>query len=211
MKNIFKIQHQGWLGITSEIISWISSPPLVGTVFFIFLVFWYSADFGQGLRWIIALSPFLIFIPLLYFALSVKLKWITDIDLSNRKERPAFLLVYTISLAIADLVLYLLKVPEKFFVYILSTLVIAIVASLITLFWKISFHTAIFASIVTAINILGGIHFWPLFLLLIPVGIARVVLKRHTIAQVVGGALVSFLITCLVFLLFGYGFWGLAL
>jgi len=208
MKRVFKIEHPGWLGVTSEIISWVFSPPLVGTVFFVFLVLWYSTDLSQGLRWFVAISPFLIFIPLVYFALAVKLGWITDIDLSNRKERPAFLFVYIISLAIAAIILYLLNVPNKFLVYVLSGLMVTIVASLITLFWKISFHTAMTASVITAINILGGVHFWPLFLLLIPIGIARVILRRHTIWQVTGGAVVAFLVTCIVFNLFGYPFWG---
>lgn len=208
MRRVFKIEHTGWLGVSSEIVSWLFSPPLVGTVFFIFLIFWYSADFSQGLRWIVAISPFLIFIPLIYFAVSVKFGWISDLDLTKREERPAFLLVFIFSLALAALVLYLLNVPNKFLVYVLSGLATTILASIITLNWKISFHTAIASSVVTAINILGGPQFWPLFLLLIPIGVARVVLKRHTIWQVIGGAIIAFLATWIVFNCFGYPFWG---
>jgi len=204
MIQAFKIKHPGWLGIGSEIISWLFSPPLVGTVFFVFLIFWYSTDLLQGFKWMIAISPFLIFIPLAYFALSVKLGWITDIDLSNRKERPAFLLVFTISLALAAIVLYFLNVPNKFLVYVLSGLAVTILDSVITLFWKISFHTAITASVIAAINILGGFRFWPMFLLLVPIAVARIILKKHTLWQVIGGAVVSFIVTALVFIAFGY-------
>ncbi|MCX6809171.1 MAG: hypothetical protein NTZ65_00215 [Candidatus Berkelbacteria bacterium] len=190
--------------VSAEIISWLFYPPLVGTVFFVFLVFWYSTDLNQGLHWLVAISPFLIFIPLIYFVISFKLGWISDIDLTDRKERPIFLSAFIVSLALASALLYLLSVPTKFFVYVFSGLVMTVVTSIITLFWKISFHTAVTTSVVTAITILGGPQFWPLFLLIPIIGWARVMLKKHTFWQVVGGALVAFVITEGVFLAFGF-------
>ena len=192
--------------IIAEIVSWTFFPPLVGTVFFIFLIFWYANDLNQGLRWMVTVSPFLIFIPLLFFAISYKLKWISDIDLSHREERPTFLAVFVVSLAVASAILYFLNVPEKFFVYAFSGFIMTAVASLITLYWKISFHTAVATSVVTAIVILGGEEFWPLYFLIPLIGWARVVLAKHTVKQVIGGALVAFFVTVLVFYLFGYRF-----
>jgi membrane-associated phospholipid phosphatase len=203
MKKITEVAERHFL---AEVISWLFFPPLVSTVFFIFLVFWYSADFNRGLHWLVVSAPFLIFVPLIFFVVSYKLKWVSDIDLSHREERPIFLAVFILSLFAAAAILYLLHVPLKFFVYVLSGLVMMIVASLITLGWKISFHTAVVTSVVTAIVILGGFRFWP-FLLLIPaVAWARVALKRHTPWQAVGGALVAFAVTASIFYLFGFRF-----
>jgi len=189
--------------LLAEIVSWAFFPPLVATVFFIFLVFWYSADLGQGVQWLVTVAPFLIVIPVIFFAVAYKLGWISDIDLSHRKERPIFLAVFIISLGVASLLLYILSVPKPFFVYAFSGLIMVIFASIITLSWKISFHTAVTTSVITAIVILGGMHFWP-FLLLVPViGWARVALKKHSIWQVIGGAFLAFAITVVIFHLFG--------
>ena len=192
--------------IIAEIFSWVFFPPLVATVFFIFLVFWYSSDLTEGFTWLITVSPFLIFVPLVFFAVSYKLGWVSDIDLSERKERPAFLVVFVVSLLVLSIVLYFLGVPEKFFVYAFSGLVMATLASIITLYWKISFHTAITSSVITAILILGGLRFWP-FIILVPlIGWSRVVLGKHSVLQVTGGSLLAFVVTYVIFYLFGYHF-----
>ncbi len=188
----------------AEIISWAFFPPLVATVFFVFLIFWYSADFSEGLKWITYVAPFLIFLPLLFFAVTYKLGWVDDLDLTNREDRPLYLVVFIISLIAALFVMYFLHLPLKFIVYTVSGLAMTIITTVITFYWKISFHTAVTTSVVTAINILGGLRFAPLFLLVPLIGWARVVLKKHTFWQVVGGFLVALAITEAVFYLFGF-------
>lgn len=190
--------------VLAEIISWGFFPPLVATVFFIFLVFWYSSDLSEGFSWLITVSPFLIFIPLIFFAVSYKLGWISDIDLTERKERPAFLVVFVASLLILSVTLYVIGVPQKFFVYAFSGLIMTTIASIITLYWKISFHTAITSSVITAILVLGGLRFWPFVILLPVIGWSRVLLGKHSVYQVTGGALLAVFITYVVFYLFGY-------
>lgn len=199
-----KLQGSECRHFLAEVVSWAFFPPLVGTVFFIFLIFWYSNDLVQGLRWIILMSPFLLFLPLIFFAVSYKLGWVSDIDLSNREERPMFLLVFVLSLAAASAVLYFIDVPTKLFVYVFSGLIMTTVTSIITLYWKISFHTAATTSVVTAINILGGLRFAPFFVLIPIIAWARIVLKKHTFNQVLGGFLVALVITGLIFYLFGF-------
>jgi len=190
--------------LLAEIISYLFFPPLVATVFFIFLIFWYAIDLGQGVQWLVTVAPFLIFIPLVFFVVAYKLRWVSDIDLSHRKERPVFLSVFIASLAVASALLYILGVPKPFFVYAFSGLIMVIFASIITLSWKISFHTAVTTSVITAIVILGGLHFWAFSLLIPVIGWARVALKKHSIWQVVGGALLAFAITTVIFQFFGF-------
>ena len=73
--------------------------------------------------------------------------------------------------------------------------------TVITLYWKISIH---------AVGVIGptmalSYAFWPwglLFILVLPPIVwSRYVLKKHTPAQLVAGALVGFVITGTVFLL----------
>ncbi len=189
--------------LIGEIVSWLFFPPFVSAVFFVFLVFWYSRDFSQGLSWLVSISPFLIFIPIAFFAVAYKLGWISDMDMSKRDERPTFLFVFIAMLLVSSIILYAIKVPLPLFAYTFSGLVMTLVTSIITLFWKISFHTAATASVVTAIAILGGLQFTPLFLLIPLIGWSRVCLKKHTVWQVVGGAAVSVTATVFVFYAFG--------
>jgi len=198
------VKEQKPIELGAEIISWLFFPPLVATVFFVFLIFWYSQDLSQGLQWLTYVAPFLIFIPLVFFALSYKLHWISDVDLTKRSERPAFLIVFTVSLAIASAIMYLLQAPEKFVIYIFSGLIMVILASIITFYWKISFHTMVTTSVVSAIVIIGGLRFWPFFLLLPIIAWARIVLKKHSLYQVIGGVFLSAAITWSVFALFGF-------
>ena len=156
----------------------------------------------------ITIAPFLIFVPLIFFTISLKLGWVSDIDLSNREERPAFLAVFIATLLIATILLYFLGAPQKLFVYAFSGLLVTVATAIVTLFWKISYHTTVTTSVVSAIAILGGLRFAWLFLLIAPVAWARVALKKHTLWQVVFGAVVAFLLTYLVFHLFGYRFLG---
>ncbi len=193
----------------AEIISWVFFPPLVATVFFVFLIFWYSADFSQGLRWIVAISPFLIFLPLIFFAVSYKFGWVSDIDFTDRRERPAFLFAFIASLAIGATISYFLHVPLKFFVYLFSGMILLIASAVISLYWKISLHTAVTSSVVTAVVILGGAEFLPLYLTVPVIGWARVHLKKHTVSQTIGGALLAFVITIVIFGLFNFNFLGL--
>jgi membrane-associated phospholipid phosphatase len=102
------------------------------------------------------------------------------------------------------MMLYYLRVPMQFFVYAFSGLVLTVITAIITLYWKISYHTAIITSVVTAVNILGGIIFWPLFLLIPIVSWARVTIKKHTLSQVTGGAIISFIVTSAIYYLFGF-------
>lgn len=189
--------------LLAEVVSWLFFPPLVSAVFFVFLIFKYSQDLSQGLGWLVMISPFILFVPMVFFAVSYKLGWITDLDMSKRDERPTFLFVFIFMLLVSSVILYWIKVPVSIFVYTFSGLVMTLATSIITLFWKISFHTAATTSVVTAITILGGWGFAYLFLLVLIIAWARVKLKKHTIWQVTGGAVVSFVTTIFVFYLFG--------
>jgi membrane-associated phospholipid phosphatase len=72
------------------------------------------------------------------------------------------------------------------------------ILSLVTLFWKISFHGATISAAATATLMVAGSSAWPMMLLVPLVGWARVRLKRHTLRQVIYGSLVGALIALLL-------------
>ena len=73
----------------------------------------------------------------------------------------------------------------------------------ITLWWKISIHASSLAGMVTFLTALYGVIVLPAFLLVAPVSWLRVVLRRHTVAQVVAGALVSVTLTSAILFIRG--------
>jgi len=73
----------------------------------------------------------------------------------------------------------------------------------ITLWWKISIHASSLAGTVTFLTALYGAIVLPAFLLVILVSWSRVVLRRHTVAQVVAGALVSITLTSAILFIRG--------
>jgi membrane-associated phospholipid phosphatase len=70
-----------------------------------------------------------------------------------------------------------------------------IVMVITTCWWKISVHAATLAGALTMLTALYGVILLPTFVLLGMVSWARVLLRRHTIAQVMMGSLVSIVLT----------------
>ena len=75
-----------------------------------------------------------------------------------------------------------------------------IVLALITLRWKISFHTATITGAVAVLCWNVGAGAAALLTLVVVIGWARVRLRRHTPAQVVAGALVAGAVSTVVIL-----------
>ena len=143
-------------------------------------------------------------IPYMAILLLYKTGKVSDLQIPKRKERLFPLLVVNICV-IAGFFALIYMQPEKLLlsVYMIYLLVLPAI-SLITLFWKISFH----ASYITLFSIVYLVVFgkWAMLtILLIPlVGWSRIKLKRHTIAQVLGGIAVIGIISLTVFYITGH-------
>jgi membrane-associated phospholipid phosphatase len=74
---------------------------------------------------------------------------------------------------------------------------------IVTLWWKISIHASSMAGAATMLTALYGTVMLPTFLLLILVSWSRVVLRRHTTAQVIAGSLLSIVLSAAIIMLRG--------
>lgn len=128
--------------------------------------------------------------PFLLLVWAIRTRHVTNLDVSNRKERIRVLGCFALFL-ILDLLLvillgnaYLVKLFLLFFLWFSGFFIV-------TLFWKISGHTSV--NTLTFLLILEwfGWNLWPILLTIPLVGWARVQRKNHTVAQVVGGVLYS--------------------
>jgi len=131
-------------------------------------------------------------IPLLSMFLLRALGLTSDFGVSKREERPKLLLPMAISFTIALVVSLLSSSALLSTVYIVLVLVF-LIGSLITFFWKISFHM-----IWSTLAIFFIIYSWQIpylyyLVLFLPfIGWSRIQLNKHTLGQVIVGFIITF-------------------
>jgi membrane-associated phospholipid phosphatase len=132
---------------------------------------------------------FVCVLPLILLLLLVRLGKVTDHHVSNRRQRAPVLIMALGSVAAGLVVLAAIHAPRSVVVMVLAIVAGIIVLAAVSPFWKISGHAAaITSSAVIAVLMLGP-AWLPLVLLVPAVGWSRVVLRAHTLAQVVAGSL----------------------
>ncbi|MET0753696.1 MAG: phosphatase PAP2 family protein [Pyrinomonadaceae bacterium] len=117
-------------------------------------------------------------------------KW-SDHDISEHSQRNNFYTIAIITVALSCLLFRFLDFPRPLLLGMIISLVLLIAAMIINLRSKISLHL-IFASYCAVSLIAVGFWVGVCFILLAGlVGWSRVILRRHTTAQVVSGALLG--------------------
>ena len=133
-----------------------------------------------------------------YFSIKLGRK---DGDIPDRTLRFKPMMIGILSYIAGTAALYLMDAPKLMTVLMLCYAIVTFVMMIITFHWKISIHS---------VGVVGpsmalAFAFWPwgmLYILLLPpIAWSRYVLKRHTPAQLVAGALTGFVITGAMFLL----------
>ena len=185
-------------------ISVLFSPYITAAIFILIITYKYAANLSQFLPWMGIAFLFGLIIPGGYVLWLIEKKVLNDIHLSDHTQRKIPFIVTGISASIGALALSLVGAAKQVVVmgtvYALNTVMVAI----LTLFWKVSVHTALFSAVITVVTILFGIQYGWFYLLLVPLCWSRIYRHRHTLNQVVGGALIAFVLTALVFWFFGY-------
>ncbi|MEU9045555.1 MULTISPECIES: hypothetical protein [unclassified Kitasatospora] len=152
-----------------------------------------------GLGWAAFAALFAAVIPTLFIRRGIRKGTVEDRHVGHRQRRLTVLPFIMGSVLTSFAVMIRLDAPSD-----LTAMVLAMFASLIpilviTVWWKVSVHTAVLSGAVVCLGIALG----PLWLLLYPlvavVGWSRVVLRDHTTAQTVVGAVVGALTAGLTF------------
>jgi membrane-associated phospholipid phosphatase len=164
---------------------------------------YHSADPRYALACAFITLFFLSLGPLLYIAIGVHTGRLSDLEITRRSERMGPYLFSISSATVGLFVLQTLHGPYNLMTLLIITIASGIVMLFITLWWKISVHASSMASAATLLTAMYGSVMLPLFLLLILVSWSRVVLRRHTVAQVTFGALLSILLTTVILKLRG--------
>ena len=141
--------------------------------------------------------------PMIYILIGVRLGKFTDVDVSKRSQRTGPFIFGIISAFVGFLALSVLHGPKNLQTILLLTIISGIIMMIITIWWKISIHASSLAGAATVLTALYGTVMLPAFILVALVGWSRVVLRRHTLAQVIAGSLLNIVLTTVVLMIRG--------
>jgi membrane-associated phospholipid phosphatase len=152
--------------------------------------------------WICAMAYMLIAIlgPVLFLFSLLHRGRISDLDVTRRDERPMLFVVALSGGMMAWLCLYLVGAPPLLIRFAGAHMSVMALVFVITLYWKISVHSAGIAGVATlAALLLGGLQVFALTSVIL-VGWSRIRLGRHTFGQVVAGGVLGSIIFLLLVL-----------
>jgi membrane-associated phospholipid phosphatase len=184
--------------IIARWISHVVSPHIVGVVMTSTMALEYSPDPVKALLWLFGLMPLLVLPPLGYLMWLVRRGKLIDIYMPDRETRLGPLTLMMVWLLVCWSLIRYWEAPSVVELFVLAATVMIGVLSLVTLFWKISFHGATITAAATVTMLVAGSSAWPVMLLVPMVGWARVRLERHTPRQVIFGSLVGALIALIL-------------
>jgi len=172
----------------ASVVTLVFNPAVVAA--FTFLILLYPQYIASPLLVGISLT-FGTFVPLVMMYLLSKRGLISDFYVSEKEERAKPFAGAISSYLVGSLALLLLRAPTIITALMLSYAGNTLVMMLITLRWKISIHASGITGPATAL--IYGLGTWAsiFFVLLVPVGWARIRLKAHTPTQMLAGALVT--------------------
>ena len=114
---------------------------------------------------------------------------VVDHHVSERSQRAPVLAMAIVCVLLGLGVLVWAGAPPSVTAMVLALIAGIAVLAIVSIWWKVSGHAAAVSSAAVTAIVLFGPAWWPLLLVVLAVGWARVVLRAHTLAQVVTGAL----------------------
>ena len=179
-------------------VSNVLAPASISLPLIVLIALYHAQNSPLALLYALITLFFLSIGPLIYIIICVRLGKISDVDVSRRTERAGPFLFGISSVLAGWLALILLHGPPNLQTLLIITAVSGIVMMVTTLWWKISIHSSSMGAAATVLTVFYGAKMLPTFLLLALVSWSRVVLRRHTVLQVVAGSLVSIAISLLI-------------
>ncbi|MCD2189693.1 hypothetical protein [Actinomycetospora soli] len=156
-----------------------------------------------GIAWSLLGMVFTVVIPAAIVDVGVRRGRYTDHHLSRREQRAVPLGLAALSVLVGLGVLWLAGAPRAIVALQVAVLATTVVATTVTLWWKVSFHVAVVSAAACVLTLLGG-GWWALAWLAVPlVGWARLRLTAHTLAQVIVGGLLGAGVSGLVLIIAG--------
>lgn len=198
------MKRSDFLDKLAFIISLALSPYIISTVYILIIFLQFTNRPNQFLIYVVIAFVFFILIPAGYVLYLFEKKQIADLHINFHQQRLKPFAFGAASAVLGAIILLFLGAPRPILVLSIAYAVNSVILTLITMFWKISIHAATTAALVSMTFVLFGMRFWPLLLLLPPLYWSRIYRQRHSLAQLLWGSVVSFLLVLVIFYLFGY-------
>ena len=190
----------------SHVISTVFQPLLMPTYEVMLLfVYTYFGTMYKHQFWQI-ITPVVLFsfvVPTILIIMLYRMDFISDLSLKVRRERFYPYIVTLLSYTAMIVFYYRMHMPLWFLMIMAASIVIMVIAILITLKWKISAHMfGIGGLIGGAMAVSYYVErsnpyymFMGLFIIAGLVGTSRLILRRHTLYQVIAGFLLGFIVS----------------
>jgi membrane-associated phospholipid phosphatase len=166
------LEPKNWLIVTVVAIGW-------------------HADGWAGVGWGLLAALFTAVLPTWFISRGVRDGRWSDRNVGARRPRLLVLAFITASVTAGLILLLALGAPRLLTGYLAFMLASLAVLALVTTVWKISIHCAVASGSVTILALTFGPLVLPGYLLVAVLGWARVVMKDHTVAQVVAGSVLG--------------------
>ena len=187
--------------LAARVISMVFTPfylPMVGLMALFFLSYLSLMPLAYKLQVLTLVYFFTILLPTVLIHLYRKYNGWNLIELGHKERR---MVPYVISILCYFFCVYLMEIlhiPHFMGTIVSAALAIQIVCALINVWWKISTHTAAIGGVAGALFVFGELFgfnpVWWLCLVLILAGVlgtSRMILRQHSLLQVVMGFLVG--------------------
>lgn len=181
------LKNQKTLSLLANIVSRITEPLLWLPVMIWLVVSNIRIPVSKQLIYFPVLLLFVFVIPFGYFVYLLLVKKEFDIDITERYKRLRYASKSMISFGIGFIFTYFMD--RELFIITGAVFLSTLGLILVTTRWKISFHGGLNTLAFCTINYFYHWRFWWVFFLLIPIGLARLIMKKHTLAQFVAGTI----------------------
>jgi membrane-associated phospholipid phosphatase len=183
--------------LAARVVSMVFTPfkmPIVGLMALIFLSYLSLMPTAYKLQVLTLVYFFTILLPTMLIHLYRKYNGWNLIELGHREKR---MVPYVISILCYFFCVYImdmLHIPHLMGTIVSAALAIQIVCALINVWWKISTHTSAIGGVAGALFVFGELFgfnpVWWLCLVMILAGLmgtSRMILRQHSLSQVVAG------------------------
>ena len=203
MKKLEVSSYQKRWGRLAHVISEVANPLYVALPTFLVIALISAPDVLHALLWWIVAVAGISVAPFLFVLRGVHRGHYSDHHVSRREQRFIPLLFGTAAAAIAFVLLLILSASRPLIATVTAVIVVLVIATVITRYWKISLHVVGMAGAVTVFVLMFGPRFLFLSALVVLVGWARWQVGAHTLPQALAGTALAVSVTVTLFWMFG--------
>lgn len=209
-KKTKEMKREKQIILTARLLSMLFTPfylPIVGITLLFLFSYLNMFPWSYKIQVLLMVYLFTIMLPTLLIHVYRRYQGWNLIELGHREKRMIPYVLSIISYFTCVYVMERLHMPHFMGSIVVAALAVQIVCALINVWWKISTHTAAIGGVAGALfafsYYLGFNPVWWLSLVIIVagmVGSSRMILRQHSLSQVVGGFAVGFICATLAIL-----------